>query len=155
PAAHSAVCLRAMAREPGQRYVSMAELATALASLAQSDPGTFWGRFWRWAAYAAGAALLLLNAVLLLYPRRPRPPGPDGQRSEGTPPIEDVGKGEKKPPTNAAFVTPVEDQCLRGHAKGIVGLALADGGKRVISVDADRYVWQWGLEQRPPAGKQI
>jgi tetratricopeptide (TPR) repeat protein len=73
-----AVCLRALAKEPGQRFATMAEFAEALAPFAEdagaartpSPPTVDLGpppRRWRWLALAAGALVLALLGGAALY----------------------------------------------------------------------------------------
>jgi WD40 repeat protein/formylglycine-generating enzyme required for sulfatase activity len=87
-----AVCLKAMAKKPDDRFALMADFAAALARYSQfRDERPLWKRLPRWAWAAGGtAALLVVAIVLLIGLMGPRQAPTDSQPAESGPVAETI-----------------------------------------------------------------
>src|SRR5262249_45715555 len=88
-----AVCLKAVAKSPADRYATMAKFATALETLA----GRRSRRRLLPIALAAAACVLVFSAVLVLFPRL-------GKRPEIQKPVDGQPKGPVELPPTAKYV---------------------------------------------------
>ncbi|NUQ60981.1 MAG: protein kinase [Pirellulales bacterium] len=84
------ICFKAMAKDPGQRYTTAADLARDLrehASRVASAPRSNTPRFWRWLVAAPIAASLILVIAFMLRPATLiiTQPGPLGNGGEAAP----------------------------------------------------------------------
>ena len=121
-----AVCLRALAKRPGERYASAGELAAALEESAppSSAPGAR-----RWLA----AALLALGALALGYFGSAGPPAPGGgpERADSPASPGEPSPGEPRPAASALSAA-AKDEGLGARCERMVArIAAADPRDRV------------------------
>ncbi|HJZ57695.1 MAG TPA: protein kinase, partial [Gemmataceae bacterium] len=149
-----AVCLKAMAKRPADRYAGMTEFAAALEGT-RAEPVRSHRR-WVWPAAVVAVVAIVLGVVISNRPRQQSnpdaPPGPNAGAEPAAPQQPDPKPVAPKPhptvppkPEGTRRLTADQKQQLNVPARGITAVGFGPNG-RAMTAGGGRVVRTWDLK---------